>query len=56
MAIGNVEASNNDAVFVYVSDFDSARAPKCLSAIESPTPEKRLKFRWGFSEDMVNSS
>ena len=55
LAISNVEAANNDAAFLHVSDFESARTPEGLIAIVAPTPKKRLKFRWGFSENTVNA-
>jgi hypothetical protein len=55
LAISNVEAANNDAVFLHVSDFESARTSEGLMAIMAPTPEKKLKFRRGFSANTVNA-
>jgi hypothetical protein len=55
MAISNVETSNNDTVFLHLSDFERARTPEGLSAIVSPAPEKRLKFRRGFRANTTNT-
>jgi hypothetical protein len=55
VSFSTTEAANNAAVILHVSDFESARTPEGLIAIVAPTPKKRLKFRWGFSENIVNA-